>query len=721
MQFSKKYLFSFGLVFLFYLLISVVIFFPRWQNIVTHYGAADFDTDGTLWYYWARLFTDGHQINFNFTNELVAFPFGYDVSHIPYFSLIYELNLLGMRALGGGWQSIVLVSNLSTLLSYPLAAFTAFLLTFYLTKKTYPSFISGLIFSYSYYHVLMVRGSLSQNHLEFIPLFYLTFLFFLDKPTWKSLLLSSFTFAVLFLSNAYWAFFSIVFTPIFVLFYGTRSLRQRILLGLAYYPSAIVTSIALNLNYVYYQLYNLSPYQLLYVFPKAGTVKDQLISTLSFFSPSANALFRPWEYLGGDHYLGYTAVLIALIGLFIRRKQKVFALFMAAFLLAILLSSRVSPFLVINETYFQYFRAFRAVSRLVIFAALFLGILVALSLDKIKDLISRNLPKTLRKRAIIVLALCFPLLILVDGTPASTLHPQMTNFQRIANLYQPIKENDDIRRIAAYPMEIDGEDGGFPRNYQLIGQIIHGKTLVGGKDRFITQAKGFESQIKDLNDPQAIDVLDAADIDTILIYHRMYSQSDDDIRRLKADSRIVYLGTFEQPFDENRDRSSNDLSRKYSLFQIRDVVERNHAGVQLNPELTSTLPSENITVQKVSATRYAITLQNVKEPFALNFTEPFTQQWQLFVDGKSEPVFLAEREVFENCCSTWKIDPQRDFPALSSTDSPESTADLHLSLVYTPVRFNVISEYVRWGFLFLIASAVFVYQIVKGMRKKNQV
>ena len=170
--FPKKY-FSFGLVLLIYTLISVVIFWPRWQNITTHYGAADFDTDGTLWYYWARIHTERQQINFNFTNELIGFPYGYNLSYIPYFSFIYELNLLAMKALGGSWQSIILVSNLSTILSYPLAAFTAFLLTFYLTKRTYPSFISGLIFSYSYYHVLMVRGSLSQNHLEFIPLFYL--------------------------------------------------------------------------------------------------------------------------------------------------------------------------------------------------------------------------------------------------------------------------------------------------------------------------------------------------------------------------------------------------------------------------------------------------------------------------------------------------------------------------------------------------------------------
>lgn len=703
--FPKKY-FSFGLVLLIYTLISVVIFWPRWQNITTHYGAADFDTDGTLWYYWARIHTERQQINFNFTNELIGFPYGYNLSYIPYFSFIYELNLLAMKALGGSWQSIILVSNLSTILSYPLAAFTAFLLTFYLTKRTYPSFISGLIFSYSYYHVLMVRGSLSQNHLEFIPLFYLSFLFFLDRPSVKSLLLSGLAFAVLFMSNAYWAFFSMVFTPIFFVFYRKQTLRQRIKLAICYYPTVLLLTASLNLTFIQQQLYNLNPYQLLHVYAKVGGVKDQLISTLSFFSPSSNALFRPWEYLGGDHYLGYAVVLIALSGMFIRRKHKLFGLFLVAFLLAILLSSKVSPFLAINEVYFQYFRAFRAVSRLVIFASLFLGILVAFSLDKLTDRLIGKLAPQIRTMVTAVLAVCLPLLIVLEGIPGSSLKPQMTNFERIESLYQPIKDNPQIRRIAAYPMKVDGSDAGFPMNYQIIGQMIHQKTLVGGKDRFITQSNGFETQIENLAHPESINTLTSAGIDTVLIYHNMYSQSSDDIARLKNDPRIVYLGTYQQPMDENSDISNNDRSRHYSLFQIRAVLERNAVGDN-KVELTSSLPPEKLSVTQLSATEYSILLNTVSEPFELYFSEPFSADWQLFLaNDSSQPLFLAEHQKHQDCCNRWAID-LKNYPDV-----------VELRLRFIPVQSMQLSNAVRWAVLAGI-SLFYVSQLIISVHRRK--
>lgn len=708
-------------VFLIYLGVSIVLFYPRWSNLTTHYGTPDFDTDGTIWYQWARIFTEQQGINFTYTNELVAYPFGYDVSYIPYFSLIYELNLQAMKALGGDWSAIITVANVSTLLSFPLSALTAFMLTFYLTRKTYGSFLSGLIFSFSYYHVLMTGGSLSLNHIEFIPLFYLTFLNFLDKPNWKSLLLSSLAFVVLFMSNAYWAFFSIVITPVFFLFYGPLSLKKRVQLFFIYYPSVVIATIFTNLNYIYSQLYNLSPYQLLYVFPKTGSVQDQLLNTLAFYSPSTSALFKPWFYSKGEHTLGYLALTISFLGFFVVKKHKNYAIFLAALLLTILIASKVSPFLMLNELYFQYFRAFRAVSRLVILASLFVGVLTAFSVENIRPYVEKFFPTRLRKGGIIVLAVLMPIVILLEGITVSPLSRRITNFQQIVDLYQPLRDDDSVRRIVGYPLEITGEDDGFPHNYEVIGQVVHQKTLVGGLSRFNSQARGYREQIKNLSDPRTIERLTEKNVDTILIYMNMYGNATEDMETLLNDSRVEYVGTLEKDKDPNTYVSANDMSRKIAVFRITSVVEANKQS-STQEELTTSLPTEQYTIEKLSATEYNVRLKNINEPFTLKFDEPFSAKWQLFVPESNSAVFVSNHLRADESVNAWHIllEDIQELPKTAYIQNADGSYDLNLTLFFTPARLEQDSERVRWLFISAVLLLIFGNLLYLFYKKRYQ-
>jgi hypothetical protein len=720
-------------IFLLYWLISVVLFFPRWSHLSTHFGTPDFDTDSTIWYQWARIFTEQKGINFAYTNDLIAYPFGYDVSYIPYFSLIYEGNILLMKLLGGSWSAIITASNLSVLMSFPLGSFAAFLLTYYLTHKKYPSFISGLIFGFSFYHVMMMGGSLSLNRIEFIPIFYLSFLYFLDKTHWRSLLLSSIAFALLFMSNAYWAFFCMVFTPVFFVMYGKHSFKERVSLVMLYYPVVLFCTVIANLDYVWNQLYNLSPFYLQFVFPKTGSVKDQLLNTASFFSPSVNSVFRPWFYAQGEHFLGYAALGISFAAFFVRKKHRNYAIFLACVLLAILLASKVSPFLFINEIYFKFFRAFRAVSRLVIFASLFLGVLTAYSIDGLWPYIKKRFPVRLQSFAMVVLAILLPSVILLESFTLSALNRRITSFQRLAELYRPLRENNEIQRIMSYPLAIAGEGDGFPQNYELIGQVVHQKTLVGGISRFNPQARGFHEQITDLSDPRTIDVLNLHNIDTIVIYHNLYPDAVSDTEQLQKDSRVKYVGTFEQPKDENTYVSANDLSRKISIFQINDVVARNKLKpVSNHPEIDIITPTGAVEVIKKSAQEYHLKVSNVSEPFEIVFHEPYSAKWQILPGGQklfgelsyyfSSPIFVSEHQIYQESENIWQINPQmgiKELPSQAYHVNTDSSVDLDLVLYFTPALLQYVSQGFRVGFFTIAFVLLIGHQGVVSWKRKQ--
>lgn len=713
-------------IFSIYLVVSIVLFFPRWSHLTTHFGTPDFDTDSTIWYQWAKTFTDREDINFAYTNELVAFPFGYDVTYIPYFSLVYEANMAVMNALGGGWQAIMLAVNVSTLLTYPLGSIAAFALTYYLTRKLYPSFISGLIFGFSYYHVMMMGGSLSLNHIELIPIFYLFFLYFLDKPNWKSFLLSSLSFILLFMSNAYWAFFSMVFTPIFFCFYSKHLIKKRLQLAIIYYPCVLTLTIIANLDYIWSQLYNLSPYYLLYVFPKSGTVKDQLLNTASFFAPSLSAVARPWYYSKGEHFLGYSALLISFIAFFSQRKHRNYGIFLGCLLLAILLSSKVSPFLAINEIYFQYFRAFRAVSRLVIFASLFLGVVTAYSLERIIPYLQTRWPFLVRTKVLYILGIILPCLIILEGFTLSNLNRRMTSFERLAKLYEPLKTNDDVKRIVSYPFVIAGEGDGFPQNFELIGQVVHQKTLAGGISRTNPQARGLHEQIKSLSDPRTLDALSKNNIDTIVIYSYMYGNADDDTKKLMADERVNYLGTFEQPKDEDTYVSANDLSRKISVFQIKEVVERNRSLTATESAEVQVLGrSGQFDVQKTSATEYHLSLKAVSSPIDIVLHEPYSTKWQLYPPQSktfgdfsyffSSPIFVSEHQLFKESENIWQINPQtsiNNLPPQSYRLNADGSVDMDLVLYFVPTLLQKVSDGIRISF-FIVSIGLLVVSFIR--------
>lgn len=635
---SSRKIFSFTLVIIFYIIITIIIFNRRLLNIGSSYGMPDVDTDGALWYYWAQVYSDTHGINFDFTNEFLSYPFGYDVSYIPFFSLIYEINIFFIKLLGGGgWNSIVLMSNISTLVAYILSAFSAYLLAFYLTKKHYASFIGGLIFGFSFYFILMGRGALAHNHLEFIPLYFLSLFYFLDKKTTSSLVISGLTFTILFMSNPYWTFFSGIFSFIIILFYTDNDFIKKMMLLFKYYSLIILILILTNINYVY---------SMLYVFNRqtstiAGRVfvpENQVVSLLSFFSPSQNNWLYPWGF--GDNFLGYTALFLGLSGFLLLRKSRLYLLSSICFLISILLASNIPGLFFINKIYFEFFGMFRAVSRLNIFSTLFLSLMVALVIQYAENkyifLFKNN------KLLIILVMIFLSSLIVAEGLNKDPTWLRTTDFSKIAKLYEPIKNNSDIKVIVGYPMILSNGNSGFPPMYELLGQIIHNKPLAGGASPFMKLSLDYHSNISDISNPKTIDVLAKHGVDTIIIYNNIINNKSI-IDYLKKDRRLKFIGRYTQPFDNAPYISANDLSRDIFVFQIKQVVDSNNKN-----KYQGKILSNDILFQQVSPIKYKIFLKNISSDRTLLFKEPFDKGWKLYLLPNPSNTWCKPLEYYEN-------------------------------------------------------------------------
>ncbi len=563
------------LIFILYLLIFFVIFYNRILNIYNGYGMPDVDTDGTLWYYWARVFLDQKNLFFNF-NVPIAYPFGYDVSHIPYFSLFYEFIVLIVRNIGNSFNNIILVSNILSLSSYPISSFCVYFLSLYLLEDKIASFFAGLIFGCSFYFILMSGGALSNNQLFLIPLYYITLFYFIKKRNLSSLMVSAFYFGIFFMTNVYWSFFSIAFSlPIFLFYYNDSSWQKKMKNIFLYYLTVLSVTFFLNIGFIYQNVSDINKY--------GNAVRiinqhDQLINVLSYFTPSKNNfLYQNFLAGFGDNFMGYGSLFILFLGLFTisdKEYRKTYNVFLLCFLLAILFSCNIPGFTFLNDIYFKIFGTFRAVSRLNIFASLFLSLIVGVTIKYFNNYKFKYIIGNKRYYAYAA-AIFLAIFIIFEGLNIDSWRNQITGVKELENTYLPIKNNKSIKIVAQYPVWLSNGVDGFPPSYQLIAQIIHNKNLVSGADPFNNESIQYFNSIKDVLNIDTINNLSRYNVDTIIINKNLYPNPDEVVNILKKDNRLLYLGNYKGEYDKDGFLSTNELSRNIEVFQIKKVLERN--------------------------------------------------------------------------------------------------------------------------------------------------
>ena len=208
-----------GVVLLFTLVTA--IFFWQWMPYLTSalIGPPE-DNMQDFWNTWYAAIARNPE-NFFFTN-LIRFPEGTPLYYHSFaYPKIFAIALLS-NFIGGDMASLILLHNLSLLISFPLAGTGAFYLARYLTAHTAGALLGGFIFAFNPSHVEHTMHHAHVSSIEFIPFFVLTYLLTIERKSLLFLLLTIVFYALNALSCWYYLFYIAYFIAFHTLYTAIR-------------------------------------------------------------------------------------------------------------------------------------------------------------------------------------------------------------------------------------------------------------------------------------------------------------------------------------------------------------------------------------------------------------------------------------------------------------------------------------------------------------------
>lgn len=326
-----------------------------------------------------------------------------------------------------------------------------------------------------------------------------------------------------------------------------------------------------------------------------------------------------------------------------------------------------------------------------------------------------------RKKIIFfVLFITVSVFIVLEGLTKTPSFFYRTDFSKIAELYQPIKDNKDIKVIAAYPMAPFGD---FPRGYQLLGQVIHKKSLVNGTDPFSSSSKEIYARVSDISDPKTIDELTRLGVDTIVIHDQLLNHASEVIGRLMEDDRLAHIGYYAVRPGPNPYTSLNDLSKSIIVFQIKQVS----FGHTDRPKVTS--DADKTTFAKQDGYTINVSLSRVKTGDHLYFSQTYSPDWKVYAGRANgaagisylwkSPVFDRTHEMNGEYGNRWKIDADETRSYISkglATENLDGSINMDLTIFFRPRALFIL----EWGISFAAFAACLGYVGWDWARSKKQ-
>jgi len=402
--------------------------------------------------------------------------------------------------------------NLSLLLTFPLTGLFTYLLAYKVTKNKAASFLAGLVFAFSPYHIWKSYNHLDLSMIHWFPLYFWGFFNLLEKKTLKSGVLSGLFYSLIILTNFYYAYFAFFATLMLGVVWILRDLRdrkQKLNFLSGYLPSAVG--------------FSLLPIAvaLLIVLPSVNqmkTVNSERQGDL-FKRPLENLIYtsgRPWDYLlpSEDHpvfgkiskqiytrittlsndwktqstyvhektaFVGYFSLFFSLFAFVLFTRKKLKNQFLVPLIVTIfgLVLLAAPPYIYIGgikilfPSYFLYqiFPMFRAYSRLGVLATLFVSIIGAIGFSHLNLLPKPNATRILRSEyargisyIIVVWASMLILFEFANFPPA-----KITYIEPVPEVYQWLKEQPGNFVIMEYPKLVNLSDIELYQRYHLKG------------------------------------------------------------------------------------------------------------------------------------------------------------------------------------------------------------------------------------------------------------
>lgn len=324
----KQYFAAFAV----YLLITLVLFNQIFFHIFTYAPGSSSQTYLNLWSLWwvNHAVFSMHQ-NIWHTN-LLFFPIGSNL-------IFQNLSPLG-AILVMPFQLInnVLAYNILLLLSFALSGLGMFIFSFYILKNYYAAFVSGLVFSFSSFHIAAAYNNLGLLAIEWVPIALFFFMKMLnnEKHMLKNTIGLSLSFVLAsFMGTLKQGFMLILLFIIIFLIYLIKKNKRRIMKRneLKYFIAAMALAFLIGSFGFIPFLSHLSRILNYNNISKAQTEAISSINVLSFFIPGFYSSFYKfftsfsymfsgqWQKIG---YISYTALILSIYGLYKNKESRMF-------------------------------------------------------------------------------------------------------------------------------------------------------------------------------------------------------------------------------------------------------------------------------------------------------------------------------------------------------------------------------------------------------------
>jgi len=157
-----------------------------------------------------------------FFTDLILFPEGTSLYYHDFaYPKVFAIALLS-KLVGTDTTSLILLQNLSLLISFPLAGTGAFYLVRYLTASTAGALLGGFLFAFNPSHVEHVMHHAGVSSIEFIPFFVLTYLLTIERKSLLFLFVTIILYALNALSHWYYLFYIAYFIAFHTLYVAIR-------------------------------------------------------------------------------------------------------------------------------------------------------------------------------------------------------------------------------------------------------------------------------------------------------------------------------------------------------------------------------------------------------------------------------------------------------------------------------------------------------------------
>lgn len=430
--------------------------------------------------------------------------------------------------------------NILIFLSFPLTAFTAYILFYKQGFGKFPSFIAGFIFGFSPAVVFQSIGSHSLNLNFFIPLLLIALFNHREKRTIKSSIYAGIAYLLLLITSFYLAYFSLFMIFLFILYdYKTSSIPFKVLaknyiiiIGI---PMIMIFPVEF---YIIFEHFTKSAKDLLEIGKERSIQELYTYSSRSYefhipqvthpvfgdFVKDFTRMRHPGTNLPEQTlYLGYTPMVFLFISFYylekkyFNSKDKTFYfIFLSGFFLMIFLS--LPPTLkffnikIPNMSFFLYqiVPMYKIYSRSIILAMLFLGGITALMLNIMERIKSKRF----------YYAVCSIILISILFEYSHDTQKILLSRNQIPAVYTWLADDKNSKVIAEYPMF--QYDDSITYSY-LLYRKIHKKKLVTGA-RPGTEEWKFYRKVHDIYNQETLMNLKTIGTDYVIIHSDKYRE-----------------------------------------------------------------------------------------------------------------------------------------------------------------------------------------------------